>query len=70
MDRVQEIPTLELTSGSRSYLSKEMVLTSLYIKRSNKGGAFIAPRRVIKSGGYQIIFGKGRALIRERRLFE
>ena len=33
---------------------KEMVLISLYIKRSNKGGAFIAPRRVIKSGAYSI----------------
>ena len=39
---------VEIRSWSRSYFSKEMVLISLYIKRSNKGGAFIAPRRVIK----------------------
>lgn len=68
---------MNLGSGDSNFRTHEWVEIlslkrdgSLYIKRSNKGGAFIAPRRVIKSGGYQIIFGKGRAPIRERCLFE
>ena len=35
------IKTLELTSGSWSCLSSDMVLISIYMKRRNKGGAFI-----------------------------
>ena len=70
---------MNLGSGDSNFRTHEWV-EILSLKRDGfdislyqaqyKGGAFIAPRRVIKSGGYQIIFGKGRALIRERRLFE
>ena len=47
------IKTLELTSGSWSCLSSDMVLIFFYIKRRNKGGAFICKSNQ-RCGAYSV----------------
>ena len=65
--RFQEFPcikTLELTCWSWSYLSNDMVLISLYVKRRNKDVCLFVNTKIgavalIRKQCYLIIFGKG-----------
>ena len=69
----QEFPTLEVTSWSRSYFSKEKVWYLFISSAVTKVGLYLpelAPRRFFENGAHQIIFVKGAAIIWERRLFD